>query len=116
MHAAVPAPSPEHLALVVEQYPKQTPKQNQARVRHNRRNEPTTTCQHTVTLAGIYIMSSMNMRNSKKQTNLPRLLRPRRDELAEPITPDILVDGDADKQTARNGFVAIHSIRADNCR
>lgn len=35
---------------------------------------------------------------------------PRRDELAEPVAPDVLVDGDGDENGAGDGFVAVNSI------
>jgi len=38
MHRAVLRPSSEGLALVVEQESKETPQQNQRRIRHNRRD------------------------------------------------------------------------------
>jgi len=46
----------------------------------------------------------------------PFLLRPRRDELAKPIPPHILVHRDAHEETAGDGLVAVHGVGAHDGR
>ena len=41
---------------------------------------------------------------------------PGRDEFGETVAPDILVDGDADEDTARDGLVAVNSVGGGNGR
>ena len=43
-------------------------------------------------------------------------LRPRRDELAEPIAPDVLVDSDRDEQHSRRGLITIDGVCGRNRR
>lgn len=42
------------------------------------------------------------------------LLYPRRDELAKSVAPDVLVDGDGDKERAGYGLVAVDSVGTGN--
>jgi hypothetical protein len=46
----------------------------------------------------------------------PALLHPRRDELCEPIPPDVLVDGDGDHERAGHGFVRVDGVGGQHAR
>ena len=48
--------------------------------------------------------------------SLPDLFRPRRDEFTEPVTPDILVDCNGNKQRSCNGLVRVDRVSADDTR
>lgn len=46
----------------------------------------------------------------------PAFLDPRGDELAETVAPEILVDGNGDKNRTGHGFIAVDGVRAGNSR
>lgn len=79
MDGAVPRPSPECLALVIEQDAEKAPEQNQGRIRHDWWN--------------VSISDD-----------------PIGDELAESVSPNVLVDRNGDKQAAGDGLVAVNGI------
>lgn len=44
----------------------------------------------------------------------PALFDPRGDELAEAVSPDILIDGDGHENRTRDGLVAVDGVGADD--
>ena len=103
VHVAVLAPPPHRLSVIVEDDTASREERNQRHIRHDRWDES----------ARDPVSKILSPSYHGKTNDLPNLLAPRRDKLAEPVTPKIFVHRYADEQASRNGLVAIDSVGAD---
>jgi hypothetical protein len=78
--AAILAPPAERLTLPPKHYAEEAPKQDERSVRHDRIDKPT------------FVSARSQI---DRLRNSPSLHSPRRNELAKPVSPHILIDSDS---------------------